>query len=321
MSMPESGPPPALARGSADRAAEERAVPGLLDTLRSDPASRVVVVHGDRAPVSGTRLATAVADEVPEAAEWAFLGRADDGAAVLLAALSGEEPAPFEASWRSLRAVGGDLDAGDAGRFVEALSLGRWLVDAPFCPACGTLTELRSAGWSRVCPSCGREHFPRTDPAVIVAVASATDPDRLLLGSNALWGGNRYSCFAGFVEAGESAEAAVARELSEECGIRVASLQYRASQAWPYPRSLMLGFWATAVDDAEARADGEEIAAVRWFTRDEIGEALARDAAPAAPGRPDFGDPAAAGDRDEIVLPGRASIAHRLIADWHAGAA
>jgi NAD+ diphosphatase len=145
---------------------------------------------------------------------------------------------------------------------------------------------------------CGRQHFPRTDPAVIVAIASGSDPDLLLLGSNALWGADRFSCFAGFVEAGESLESAVRREVREESGVEVDRIAYRGSQAWPYPRSLMVGFVATALDDAAAHADGEEIAAVRWFTRDEIGRGLAGEG--------------------DVVLPGPASIAHRLIADWHA---
>src|SRR5690606_608373 len=107
--------------------------------------------------------------------------------------------------------------------------------DAAFCPACGALTMLADAGWSRRCPSCGRQHFPRTDPAVIVAITSPADPDVLLLGSNALWGPERFSCFAGFVEAGESLEAAVSREVAEESGIDVVDVRYRGSQAWPYP--------------------------------------------------------------------------------------
>lgn len=207
-----------------------------------------------------------------------------------------DELFPAPAGWAALRVAGGALTPAEAGVFVEALSLGRWLLDAPFCPACGARTDLRNAGWSRSCPQCGREHFPRTDPAVIVAITSARDPDILLLGSNALWAGERYSCFAGFAEAGESLEAAVHREVGEEAGIEVADVRYRGSQAWPYPRSLMLGFLATAVDDDAARADGEEIAAVRWFTRDEIGGALAGEGG--------------------ILLPGRASIAHRLISEW-----
>ena len=294
-----TGEPP-LARVGFDRAAEERAVPDVLDTARTDAATRVLVIHGDAAPLADVgSLAWSAPADVPEGAAWALLGRDRTGALLLTAVFpSGEDaPVPSPAGWAGLRTIGGALDATDSAAFVEALSLGRWLLDSRYCPACGALTDLGDAGWSRRCPACGRQHFPRTDPAVIVAITSATDPDALLLGSNALWGADRFSCFAGFVEAGESLEAAVRREVAEESGVEVGAVDYHGSQAWPYPRSLMLGFFAEAVDDAAARADGEEIAAVRWFTRDEIGRALAGES--------------------DVVLPGRASIAHRLIADWH----
>ncbi|TDN92512.1 NAD(+) diphosphatase [Microbacterium sp. BK668] len=301
---------PALADSGIDRAAEERSTGGLLEGLRADAASHVLVLHGDAAPLTSSDAAEGKHPslhfvspaEVPTGGEWAFLGRDAAGRAILSASFPREAEAPFDApgGWGGLRLVGGDLPASQGGLFVEALSLGRWLLDAPYCPACGTRTEVRSAGWSRRCPSCGREHFPRTDPAVIVAITSAQDPDALLLGSNALWGPNRYSCFAGFAEAGESLESAVVREVEEESGVVVHDLRYRGSQAWPYPRSLMVGFLATAIDDARAEADGEEIVEVRWFTRDEIGAALAGES--------------------DLLLPGRASIAHRLISGWHAGA-
>lgn len=302
MTAPDSTRLPSLARAALDRAAEERSTDGLIEAARADAATRVLVLSDDAAPLAApTELAWVSPSEVPEGAVWAFLGRHPDGAAALTAVFPAQESEPFAApvGWAGLRSVGGVLSDRDAGSFVEALSLGRWLLDAPYCPACGTLTTLADAGWSRLCPSCGRQHFPRTDPAVIVAITSAADPDLLLLGSNALWGADRYSCFAGFVEAGESLEAAVRREVAEESGIVVGAVSYRGSQAWPYPRSLMVGFLATATDDAAARADGDEIAAVRWFTRAEIGRALA--------------------DEGDVRLPGRASIAHRLISDWFTG--
>lgn len=302
MTAPDSTRLSPLAGTGVDRAADERAVPGLLDAARSDGASRVLVIAGDRAPLATeSGLQWTAPDAVPDGAEWAFLGRDGSGRALLAAVVhpGEDDPFPAPAGWAGLRAIGGALTPADAAAFVEALSLGRWLLDAPFCPACGTRTNLADAGWSRRCPHCGRQHFPRTDPAVIAAITSAADPDRLLLGSNVLWGADRFSCFAGFVEAGESMEAAVIREVAEEAGVEVSDVRYRGSQAWPYPRSLMVGFLATAVDDDAARPDGDEIAAVRWFTRDEIGAALRGDT--------------------EVVLPGPASIARRLIGDWHAG--
>lgn len=300
--------PPEPARSSAvmlgasatiDRSAAERLEDGLIDRLRADDATATLVLHGDAAPLREEGgLRAVAASTVPDGAQWAFLGRRTDGTAVIAAVFAADAPEPLaNTSWGRLRAVGGDLTVGEADLFTEALSLGRWLMDAPFCPACGTRTQIRAAGWSRTCPKCGREHFPRTDPAIIVAVTDHAG-ERLLLGSNALWSAERYSCFAGFAEAGESLETAVVREVREEAGVDLVDVRYRGSQAWPYPRSLMLGFHATAADAGAAHADGDEIAAVRWFSRDEIGEALA--------------------GRSDIVLPGAASISRRLIVDWHA---
>ena len=257
-------------------------------------------VRADRSLVDDQGgLSTVAPADVTEEAEWAFLGRAADGAGVLVAALDPDADVP--GSWRALREIGGDLPASDAATLVTAVALGRWLRDAAYCPACGARTNLATSGWSRSCPSCGREHFPRTDPAVIVAVGRADDPDALLLGSNALWGADRYSCFAGFAEAGESLEDAVVREVEEEAGVRVGDVRYVGSQGWPYPRSLMLGFTAIATDPDTARGDGDEIADARWFTRDEIGAGLA--------------------GTSSLILPGRVSIAHRLIRRWYEGSA
>lgn len=292
---------PALARGGIDRAAEERGVVGLVESLRADAATRVLAVHGDRAPlVSGAgapELLLVSPEEITGGVHWAFLGRDDEGTAHLVAAAAaGAEPPVTAVHWGSLREVGGELSPRGAGLFVEAAALGRWLLDAPFCSACGGRTIVRVAGWSRSCPDCGRDHFPRTDPAVIVAVISA-DGSRLLLGQNAMWKDrNVYSTFAGFIEAGESAESTIHREVLEEAGVEVDGIRYRGSQAWPYPRSLMLGFHASAIDDAPARPDGEEIIDVRWFTRADLTAALAGEA--------------------DFALPGTASIARRLITDW-----
>ena len=297
--MPPSVPavPGSWPGGALGRAGAERDVDDLLGALRAAPDTRVLAVRGDAAPVADERLVLVGVPAVLAAREWAFLGRASDGAALLLAVVEDESDAeaPAAARWSPLRAVGGDLPADEAEILGTAVALAGWLRDAAFCPACGTRTVLRQAGWSRHCPNCGREHFPRTDPAVIVLVASADDPDRVLLGANAAWGGSRYSCFAGFAEAGESLEATV----EEESGVRLEAIRYRGSQVWPYPRSLMLGFRARAIRDDEARADGEEIVEVRWFDRAEIGAALRGETA--------------------VQLPGTASIAHRLIDEWYRG--
>lgn len=301
--MPLSVPtvPGSWPGGALDRAGAERDVDGLLDALREVSDTAVLVIHGDAAPVVDARLVLVPVSAVTKDSEWAFLGRASNGSALLLAVVDEEAAVevPGGARWAPLRAVGGDLSADEAEILGTAVALAGWLRDAAFCPACGTATVLRQGGWSRHCPRCGREHFPRTDPAVIVLVSSADDPDRILLGANAAWGGSRYSCFAGFAEAGESLEDTVAREICEEAGVRLGDIRYRGSQVWPYPRSLMLGFRATALSDDEARADGEEIVEVRWFDRAEIGAALRGESA--------------------IQLPGTASIAHRLIDDWYRG--
>ncbi|MDR2294563.1 MAG: NAD(+) diphosphatase [Microbacterium sp.] len=288
--------------------------------------------RGDRGPfVSGaTTPDAAVPDEAAMRERFAFLGRRH-GVAVLLAAVPGaaelaQDPtgdagadprgttptvpaasadgSPISdpgrtppAAWATLRALHPAVAAPDGALLLEAVSLARWILDAGHCAFCGAEARLTTGGWARTCTACGREHFPRTDPAVIVAV---TDGDRLLLGSNAMWEQRRYSCFAGFVEAGESLEEAVRREVKEESGIDVERVAYAGSQAWPFPRSLMLGFRAHARDARTAHADGEEILDVRWFTRAEIRAAYA-------------------GELD-LLLPGKPSIAHELISGWAAEA-
>lgn len=178
---------------------------------------------------------------------------------------------------------------------VAALALASWHRSARFDPASGEETLLAQAGWSRTTGS-GRELFPRTDPAVITAVTALHQGhEKLLLGSARAWEENRFSTFAGFVEAGESLESAVARELLEECGAQVESMQYMGSQPWPFPRSLMLGFRAVISNPQTVKADGQEIREIRWFTRAELLQAL---------------------DTQEVVLPSHASISRKLIDDF-----
>jgi len=279
-----------------DTSAAERTDEGLIDRLRGEPSTRVLQISGDSAPVADGSVAFAAPDEIAEGATWAFLGRGRSGEGILLAVHEGEAPDPARGEWASYRTVGASLDGFEGSLFIAGLALGRWLIDSPFCPRCGDTAGITTSGWARRCASCRREHFPRTDPAVIVAITNR-DRSKLLLGANAAWKGEMFSCFAGFVEAGESAELTVHRELLEETGVRVENLTYITSQAWPFPRSLMLGFHATAVDESEVRPDGEEIIASRWFTREEIGRGLA-------------------GELD-VRLPGGASVAHHLIRAWY----
>jgi NAD+ diphosphatase len=198
--------------------------------------------------------------------------------------------------WVNLRLVATDLDDSDAGVFTEALAMLNWHSVSTHCPRCGAATAVESGGWVRRCTVEGVELFPRTDAAVIVGIVDADE--RLLLGSNALWEKNRYSLLAGFVEPGESLEAAAIREIAEESGVVIADPEYVGSQPWPFPASLMVGFMARVAEGGVAgqRPDGDEILDLRWFTRDEIVD-------------PDNG----------ILLPGPSSIARAIIERWFGG--
>ena len=158
------------------------------------------------------------------------------------------------------------------------------------CPRCGAATVVESAGWVRRCPVDGSSHFPRTDPAVIVLISDPSG-DRALLGRQPSWPAGRYSCLAGFVEPGESAEAAVVREVREEAGVTVTDVRAAGSQPWPFPQSLMMGFTAVADPEAEPVTSDDELEDVRWFSRDDVRAGA-------------------------IIPPGPISIANRLVAGW-----
>ncbi len=193
-----------------------------------------------------------------------------------------------------LREAAALLDDRDAGLFTHAVALANWHATHTHCPRCGTLTVTVAAGHAQRCPADGSEHFPRIDPAVIMLV---TDPDdRCLLARNRRWPERRVSILAGFVEPGEAAEQAVAREVEEETGIVVTRVRYVGSQPWPMPQSLMLGFRAAAAGELELRVDDDEIAEAHWYSREELRRALAAR---------------------EILLPPPVSIAHRLIESWY----
>jgi NAD+ diphosphatase len=313
----------ALSRATVDRCAERRSEPRLFDELLADPRTALLVLAGDRVLVDDAALADGAGGNEQGQVALALLRPGDVPEDLVSAALPlylGQDgpvghlalalPAPDADSdgtpllqtlttpgrrWAGLRDVGTLLDDAGAGLFTAALALANWHAVHPRCARCGTATVVVQAGWARSCPACGAEHYPRTDPAVIMAVVD--DDGRLLLGRQAAWPPKRYSTLAGFVEPGESLEAAVRREVAEEAGVVVGEVEYRGSQPWPFPSSLMVGFRGHAVGTA-VEVDGVELAHARWWTRAEFEADLASG---------------------ELMLPPRVSIARRLIEDWFGG--
>ncbi|MET3810305.1 NAD(+) diphosphatase [Arthrobacter sp. UYEF3] len=205
------------------------------------------------------------------------------------------EGIPAGAQWAGFREVAAQLDPIDTALFIEASAVANWHATHTHCPRCGATTVPEAGGWVRRCTADNSEHYPRTDPAIIVTVVGADG--RLLLGGGGPLDSRNYSTLAGFVEPGESLEQAVIREIGEEVGVRVTASQYLGSQSWPFPASLMLGFTATT-SDTEARPDGVEVTRARWFSRAELQEAVLSG---------------------EIVISSRLSIARALIEHWYGG--
>jgi NAD+ diphosphatase len=262
-----------------------------IAALLADPATRFLVLREGRALMeSPTSLA--LLERVDSAERLIYLGRPADGGAPVFAAIVED----YEGEFGNLRSLGGVLSPLHATLFAEALAMANWHSATRFSPLSGAATTPGKGGWVLVDSETGAELFPRTDMAVIVGVTDADD--RLLLGSNAQWESNRYSLLAGFVEPGESLEAAVAREVYEESGLRIRDPQYLGSQPWPFPASLMLGFLARVDETTESvlRPDGIEIVDLRWFSRAELHAALG-----------------------EIRLPGASSIARAIIEEWYGG--
>ena len=307
----------ALSRATVDRSAERRGEPALLEELLADPRTAVLLLAGDRVLVeeggegAGVALALLAPADVPAEllrpgqALPLYLGQDGDAGHLALVLPAPDADSPVAAAlaglavdgrrWAGLRDVGALLDDTGAGLFTAALALGNWHAVHPRCARCGTPTVVVQAGWARSCPACGAEHYPRTDAAVIMAIVD--DEGRLLLGRQAAWPPKRYSTLAGFVEPGESLEAAVRREVAEESGVVVGEVEYRGSQPWPFPSSLMLGFRGHAVG-TQVEVDGVELAHARWWTKEEFEADLASG---------------------ELMLPPRVSIARRLIEDWYGG--
>jgi NAD+ diphosphatase len=291
----------ALARGTVDRVTEKRSDRDWLDAAWKDPRTRVLVVSDGQALVRmENERAELVFGSPPEAPAGLrmLLGQDPDG--VIYFAVNGELPAPAgsrqDVRAISLREAGSLLGDRDAGLFTHAVALANWHDSHTHCPLDGTPTVPAPGGHSTVCPKDGSEHFPRTDPAVIMLV---TDPDdRCLLARNAAWPGRRVSILAGFVDPGESAEQAVVREVAEETGIKVHNVRYLGSQPWPMPRSLMLGFRADAPAGQVIAVDHDELAEANWFSRDELVAAI---------------------KAREIALPPSVSIARHIIESWFGG--
>jgi len=195
-----------------------------------------------------------------------LLGLRDGQAYFALDATPVEPPPDDGAATMDARAVASMIDSGEAAILAEARSLIDWHARHRFCAQCGTPSVVASGGWVRHCPNCKAHHFPRVDPVVIML---AVRGERCLLGRGRRRPGARFSCLAGFMEPGETPEEAVRREILEESGVEVGRVRYLASQPWPFPSSLMMGFLAEALSE-EITIDPEELAEARWFGRDEV---------------------------------------------------
>jgi NAD+ diphosphatase len=282
-----------------DRAADRRRDDDWLEKAWAAADTQVVAVAGDQIQVVDDRSALRflAPSEAPEGTR-VFLGidresgtgMTAEGRAVFGVLVDGEA----DESYGGLRELGAVLDDREAGIAVHVIGLSNWHRVHTHCANCGQHTEVVEAGHVRRCPACGLSHFPRSDPAIIVLVTD--DQDRALLGRNEAWPVGRYSTLAGFVEPGESLEAAVRREVLEETGVIVGpEIEYAGSQPWPLPASLMLGFYAKATG-FEIEVDADEIAEAKWFTREDL-RALV--------------------EAGTMALPGAISISRRLIEGWY----
>ncbi|TCC42273.1 NAD(+) diphosphatase [Kribbella speibonae] len=289
----------ALSRSVLDRAADRRRDDDWLEKAWAAPETQVVVVAGDKIQVVDDRSALRFVrpSEAPEGIRI-FLGidresgagMTAEGRAVFGVLVSGEG----DESYGGLRELGAVLNDREAGIAVHLIGLSNWHAVYTHCGNCGEHTEVVEAGHVRRCPGCGLSHFPRSDPAIIVLVTD--DQDRALLGRNEAWPEGRYSTLAGFVEPGESLEAAVRREVLEETGVIVGpEVEYAGSQPWPLPASLMLGFYAKATN-FDIDVDQDEIAEAKWFTREDLRVLV---------------------EAGTMALPGAISISRRLIEGWY----
>jgi NAD+ diphosphatase len=278
-----------------DRAGARRTDEAWVRALLEAESSRAIGVTADGVLVSdGEELRLA---RLPLAAirtsDPLLLGLEPGGAALFAVDASGLDGLPAGVTAVGLRDAGALLSHGEGGVIAQATGLVNWHRRHPRCSVCGAATDVSEAGYVRHCPSCGAQHHPRTDPVVIMLVI---DGDRALLGRQARWPRGRYSALAGFVEPGESLEEAVAREVQEEAGVAVRGVRYASSQPWPFPSSLMLGFFADYAG-GEATPSDRELEDVRWFSRQELAGIRA-------------------GTVDGLHMPPPIAIARRLIDEW-----
>jgi NAD+ diphosphatase len=283
----------ALSRHAHDRLGNQRVDDEWIAARWEEATTRVMLLHRNTVAVDGggERPVYVAPQEAPDG-DRILLGW--EGGTTYFAMLLPEPPEGLRMA--GLREIGAVLEDRDAGLVTHAVALANWHRVHRHCPRCAGTLRSEQGGHIRRCEVCGRQQFPRTDPAVIMLVTDGHE--RCLLAHNAATHRERgYSTLAGFVEPGESLEQAVRREIGEEVGIDVGRVTYQGSQPWPLPASLMVGFFAEAETTAIS-VDGEEISDARWFTRDQL---------------------LAATQSGEVLLPGHISIARRLIERWYGG--
>lgn len=284
----------------SDKRPDAAWIAGRLRAARILPVWRLnVLVHGDKL-LSAAQVPLSVASELA-AAEAACIYLGEDGEEPLFALdISAAENAPEAlkeyGGFRELRAASLFLRRHDLAILSQAKALIDWHQRHGFCSNCGAATAISEGGYRRDCPRCRAQHFPRTDPAVIML---ATHGDACLLARNVKWADNFFSCLAGFMEPGESIEEAVRRELFEEAGVVAGQVRYHASQPWPFPAALMIGCYAE-VEGRDLKLDPAEIADAKWYTRSEAQALIA-------------------GKIEGYRGPMRAAIAYHLIKGWVEG--
>ena len=247
-----------------DRKANNRANADFIAVRRNDSTTHVVQIAGDAVRMENDSLYTQ--NDVPEL-HAIYLGEDPKGQAWFARAI---EPSETLIPMRSLMIEGG-LTQERLSILAQARSILHWHESHGFCAKCGAKSLMADSGYKRVCPTCKTEHFPRTDPVVIMAVRHQ---DQILLGRQASWPPNMYSALAGFMEPGETIEQAVAREVLEEAGIKVGAVSYVTTQPWPFPSSLMIGMIAEATT-TEIKLDPAELEDARWFNRSDLALMLA----------------------------------------------